>query len=230
MFNASSIGASTARPALRFPSLKRGHNARPAAAFGGGNGGGNGRGRGSGGGGYGKGRDSGEGGDDDARQRRFDPLARSFAVASATLAMSSAVSPSAHAGKSKPSDPPKGAQLDGLDMGDFAALFTTELGISGAVGVGVGILAKAAAKTALMVLASVYAFLRWLELNDIVDVKWENLRRLVGKTTKLADLNGDGKIDAKDLQLAKAKAVGFFGSAVPSASGLAAGIAVGLKL
>jgi hypothetical protein len=30
--------------------------------------------------------------------------------------------------------------------------------------------------------------------------------------------------------LAKAKAVGFFGSAVPSASGLAAGIAVGLKL
>ena len=75
-----------------------------------------------------------------------------------------------------------------------------------------------------------YAFLRWLELNDIVDVKWENLRRLVGKTTKLADLNGDGKIDAKDLTLAKAKAVGFFGSAVPSASGLAAGIAVGLKL
>ena len=81
-----------------------------------------------------------------------------------------------------------------------------------------------------VVLASVYAFLRWLELNDIVDVKWENLRRLVGKTTKLADLNGDGKIDAKDLKLAKAKAVGFFGSAVPSASGLCAGIAIGLKL
>ena len=145
--------------------------------------------------------------------------------------MSSAMSPSsAHAGKTAPAPVNKGAQLAGLDISDFAALFTAELGISGAVGVGVGIMAKAAAKTALMVLASVYAFLRWLELNDIVDVKWENLRLLVGKTTRLADLNGDGKVDAKDLKLAKAKAVGFFGSAVPSASGLCAGIAIGLKI
>ena len=215
------------RPALKLPGLERKRIARPACALGGGNGGGNNRGGGGGGGGDGDGKGSGDFGD---AENRFNPLARSFALASATLAISSAMSPSAHAGKSASKDAKKVAQLAGLDMGDFAALFTTELGISGAVGVGVGILAKAAAKTALMVLASVYAFLRWLELNDIVDVKWENLRRLVGKTTKLADLNGDGKIDAKDLTLAKAKAVGFFGSAVPSASGLCAGIAIGLKL
>jgi uncharacterized membrane protein (Fun14 family) len=228
MFNTSAIGASTARPALKLPGLERKRIARPASALGGGNGGGNNRGGGGGGGGGdGDGKGSGDFGD---AENRFNPLARSFALASATLAISSAMSPSAHAGKSASKDAKKVAQLAGLDMGDFAALFTTELGISGAVGVGVGILAKAAAKTALMVLASVYAFLRWLELNDIVDVKWENLRRLVGKTTKLADLNGDGKIDAKDLKLAKAKAVGFFGSAVPSASGLCAGIAIGLKL
>ena len=227
MFNTSAIGASTARPALKLPGLERKRIARPASALGGGNGGGNNRGGGGGGGGDGDGKGSGDFGD---AENRFNPLARSFALASATLAISSAMSPSAHAGKSASKDAKKVAQLAGLDMGDFAALFTTELGISGAVGVGVGILAKAAAKTALMVLASVYAFLRWLELNDIVDVKWENLRRLVGKTTKLADLNGDGKIDAKDLTLAKAKAVGFFGSAVPSASGLCAGIAIGLKL
>ena len=227
MFNTSAIGASTVRPALKLPGLERKRIARPACALGGGNGGWDNRGGGGGGGGDGDGKGSGDFGD---AENRFNPLARSFALASATLAISSTMSPSAHAGKSAPADAKKVAQLAGLDMGDFAALFTTELGISGAVGVGVGILAKAAAKTALMVLASVYAFLRWLELNDIVDVKWENLRRLVGKTTKLADLNGDGKIDAKDLKLAKAKAVGFFGSAVPSASGLAAGIAVGLKL
>ena len=227
MFNTSAIGASTVRPALKLPGLERKRIARPACALGGGNGGGNNRGGGGGGGGDGDGKGSGDFGD---AENRFNPLARSFALASATLAISSAMSPSAHAGKSASKDAKKVAQLAGLDMGDFAALFTTELGISGAVGVGVGILAKAAAKTALMVLASVYAFLRWLELNDIVDVKWENLRRLVGKTTKLADLNGDGKIDAKDLTLAKAKAVGFFGSAVPSASGLCAGIAIGLKL
>ena len=227
MFNTSAIGASTVRPALKLPGLERKRTARAACALGGGNGGGNNRGGGGGGGGDGDGKGSGDFGD---AENRFNPLARSFALASATLAISSAMSPSAHAGKSASKDAKKVAQLAGLDMGDFAALFTTELGISGAVGVGVGILAKAAAKTALMVLASVYAFLRWLELNDIVDVKWENLRRLVGKTTKLADLNGDGKIDAKDLTLAKAKAVGFFGSAVPSASGLCAGIAIGLKL
>ena len=228
MFNTSAIGASTARPALKLPGLERKRIARPACALGGGNGGRNNRGGGGGGGGGdGDGKVSGDFGD---AENRFNPLARSFALASATLAISSTMSPSAHAGKSAPADAKKVAQLAGLDMGDFAALFTTELGISGAVGVGVGIMAKVAAKTALMVLASVYAFLRWLELNDIVDVKWENLRRLVGKTTKLADLNGDGKIDAKDLKLAKAKAVGFFGSAVPSASGLCAGIAIGLKL
>ena len=228
MFNTSAIGASTVRPALKLPGLERKRIARPASALGGGNGGGNNRGGGGGGGGGdGDGKGSGDFGD---AENRFNPLARSFALASATLAISSTMSPSAHAGKSAPADAKKVAQLAGLDMGDFAALFTTELGVSGAVGVGVGIMAKVAAKTALMVLASVYAFLRWLELNDIVDVKWENLRRLVGKTTKLADLNGDGKIDAKDLKLAKAKAVGFFGSAVPSASGLCAGIAIGLKL
>ena len=228
MFNTSAIGASTARPALKLPGLERERIARPACALGGGNGGRNNRGGGGGGGGGdGDGNGSGDFGD---AENRFNPLARSFALASATLAISSTMSPSAHAGKSAPADAKKVAQLAGLDMGDFAALFTTELGVSGAVGVGVGIMAKVAAKTALMVLASVYAFLRWLELNDIVDVKWENLRRLVGKTTKLADLNGDGKIDAKDLTLAKAKAVGFFGSAVPSASGLCAGIAIGLKL
>ena len=94
-----------------------------------------------------------------------------------------------------------------MDAPDFAALFGKELGISGAVGVGVGLMAKAAAKTAFIMLASVYAFIRWLELNDIVDVKYKNLEKLVGKTVMIADLNNDGKIDAKDLELAKAKAV-----------------------
>ena len=69
-----------------------------------------------------------------------------------------------------------------------------------------------------------------LELNDIVDVKYKNIEKLVGKTVMIADLKNDGKIDAKDLELAKAKAVGFFGTALPSASGLAAGIMIGLKI
>ena len=81
-----------------------------------------------------------------------------------------------------------------------------------------------------MILASVYAFLKWLELNDIIDVKWKNLERLVGKTSRVLDVNNDGKIDEKDLFAAKAKAVGFLSSTVPSAAGLGAGIMLGLRI
>ena len=36
-------------------------------------------------------------------------------------------------------------------------------------------------------------------MNDIIDVKWKNLERLVGKTSKIVlDVNKDGKIDEKD--------------------------------
>ena len=225
MLNAFSISASaTARPALKLTSLKTSTRKvmSPMAAMGGSGSGGNNNNRGGGGGG-------GGGDDSNSEQpgRKFT-LSRA-ALAAGTLALST-MPTSANAGKPKIEDVKKGMQIAGLEAGDFAALFATELGISGAVGLGVGIMAKAAAKTALMVLAAIYAFIRWLELNDIVDVKWQNLSRLVGKTAMMADLNNDGKVDAKDLKLAKAKAVGFFGSAVPSASGLAAGIAIGLKL
>ena len=82
-----------------------------------------------------------------------------------------------------------------------------------------------------MVIASVYAFLRWLELNDIIDVKWKNLERLVGTTSRVVlDVNKYGKVDEKDIYAAKAKAVGFLSSAVPSAAGLSAGIMLGLRI
>jgi uncharacterized membrane protein (Fun14 family) len=208
---------------------------RPLAAFGDGNGSGNGRGfYGRGGGGGGSDDDSNAFGEDAGSNAPEFRFSKSFAaLAAATLAVCSEV-PAAHAGRAPPKaqteESKSGMQIGGLDVGGFAALFTTELGVSGAVGLGVGVMAKAAAKTALLVLTAVYALIRWLELNDFVEVKWDNLHKFVGKTTKLADLNNDGKVDVEDLQLAKAKALGFFGSFLPSASGLAAGIAVGLKL
>lgn len=71
---------------------------------------------------------------------------------------------------------------------------------------------------------------RRLELNDIVNVKYDNLSKLVGKTSKVVlDVNKDGKIDQKDFFAAKAKAVGFLSSALPSAGGLSAGIMLGIK-
>ena len=198
--------------------------APPAALPGGPNGPRGGFGGGFGGGSGGSGGDSGDSSNPNSPRR---PGA-GVAVTVAALALTHA--PAALAGKKNAEPTPSKTLIAGMDPADFALLFSKELGISGAVGVGIGIVAKLAAKTAFMVLASVVALLRWLELNDLVDVKWGNVNRLVGKTTMLADLNNDGKLDAKDLEIAKAKAVGFFGNALPSAGGLTAGIMLGLKL
>ena len=210
--------APRARRAPAPPAALPGGPNGPRGGFGGGFGGG------SGGGSGGSGGDSGDSSNSNSPRR---PGA-GVAVTVAALALTHA--PAALAGKKTAEPTPSKTLIAGMDPADFALLFSKELGISGAVGVGVGIVAKLAAKTAFMVLASVVALLRWLELNDLVDVKWGNVNRLVGKTTMLADLNNDGKLDAKDLEIAKAKAVGFFGNALPSAGGLTAGIMLGLKL
>ena len=228
MFTLASASAIVRAPVSARASKPR-RGPAPAPALGGG--GGNGNGRKGGGGGGGGGGDSGSGSDGFSFRGRGPRRVLGLGLAAAGLA-SSVAPDAALAGKAPTASDIKKQvlQIAGMDAPDFAALFSKELGISGAVGVGVGLMAKAAAKTAFIMLASVYAFIRWLELNDIVDVKYKNLEKLVGKTVMIADLNNDGKIDAKDLELAKAKAVGFFGTALPSASGLAAGIMIGLKI
>jgi uncharacterized membrane protein (Fun14 family) len=207
--------------------------APPATCFGNGGGGNfnnnNGSGGGSGGSG-GSGGGSGDDCDDDCPiDWRWNPRVNALAltVASATLTHApNAFAGSKKGGKNKPED-----LLDKIDFAELSKLFGTEFGISGVVGLGVGILGKTVAKFSIMVLASVYAFLRWLELNDIIDVKWKNLERLVGKTSRVVlDVNKDGKVDEKDIYAAKAKAVGFLSSAVPSAAGLSAGIMLGLRI
>ena len=63
-----------------------------------------------------------------------------------------------------------------------------------------------------------------------MEVRYDNLRKLVGKTSMVVmDVNKDGVVDEKDFFAAKAKAVGFLSSALPSAGGLSAGIMLGLK-
>ena len=124
----------------------------------------------------------------------------------------------------------KAGDLVSLGSVDFCSVFCQEFGVSGIVGVGVGCALKSALKVAAVSFASFFALLKWLEMNDLVDVKWKNVNKLVKKASLVADLNHDGKIDSKDLQHAKMKAVGFFESALPSAGGLLAGMSLGLKL
>lgn len=124
----------------------------------------------------------------------------------------------------------KAGDFVSLGVVDLSSILCQEFGVSGIVGVGVGCALKSAVKVAAVSFASFFALLKWLEMNDLVDVKWKNVNKLVKKASLVADLNHDGKIDSKDLQHAKMKAVGFFESALPSAGGLLAGMSLGLKL
>lgn len=141
----------------------------------------------------------------------------------------------AHEARAKTKNPPKSSinkagDLFQLDVKEFGKIFTQEFGVSTAVGVGVGYAIKSTVKVACLGVASFFALLRWLEMNDLIDVKWKNVEKFVQKGSLVADLNKDGKVDLNDVQYAKVKAVGFFETALPSAGGLMSGIALGLKL
>ena len=135
-----------------------------SAVGGGGGGKSSGHGKGGGNGGNNDGDDGKKEGDDDG-SRRTPPITKflltTFAASYAPHALAGKKSA---AGERKLGDFTDEANkfIAGLDFTEFAELFTKEFGISVAVGVGVGVAAKLAAKTALMLLASVYALLRWL--------------------------------------------------------------------
>ena len=182
---------------------------------------------GSGGGGLGGGRGGGGGGDgrgdrgDDWQRPRRGRVARLLAAAAA---FELARPKSAHA---------KGKQADlqpRLDALDFTALFSQEFGISGVVGVGAGLIFRALGLNIAIAAASFFAALRWLELNDLVDVKWKNVHAFAQRNSKFLDINGDGRVDQHDFFALKAKIVNFYTAAVPSAAGFAAGFTLGIRL
>lgn len=148
----------------------------------------------------------------------------------ACLSLACALAASATVGAAPARAKGKASAEPRLDALDFTALFSRELGISGVVGVGVGVAVKALGSKVLVGLASAVAALRWLELNDIVDVKWDHVHALTRRTAQQhLDVNRDGKIDEHDLFALKAKVVNFYTSAVPSATGFSAGFALGLR-
>lgn len=169
MFDAGILTANVhTRPSLsvvsRKPTARKTRNPVTKSAVGGGNDGniggtfgGNGKGGGNGGNG-GNGGD--DGGEESFGKNSGDRFRRPLHVLLTTFAASYA--PHALAGK-KPESKLEEANafIAGLDFTEFAEIFGKEFGISTAVGVGVGIVAKLAAKTALVMLASVYALLRW---------------------------------------------------------------------
>ncbi len=85
---------------------------------------------------------------------------------------------------------------------------------------------KVATKAVLLLGVGFCAGLYWLQLNGIVTVREDRARKYAKQQLKLLDINPD---DANGLKKLKGKAVGALAQIVPSAGGLCAGVAVGLK-
>lgn len=178
-------------------------------------------------GGSGRGKGGGGGRGDDGRDGRGRSWGKGSGVACALAAIVTLGCDAARAAAKQPAG--KGAEETTLDALDFGALFSRQLGISGVVGLGAGMAVKTLGSKILITLASFVALLRWLELNDLVEVKWANVHALSKRTSLvLLDVNNDGKVDEHDFFAIKAKAINFYTAAVPSVAGFTAGFAAGL--
>ena len=183
---------------------------------------------GGGGGGRGGARDDDDGGDDE----RFDDGGRHRTIvtcAALAFAMTFAHAGDAYAKQSK-GEATTTTTTRRVDEMEFATIVAREFGISGIVGLGAGLAVRALAMNACVVFASVVAFLRWLEMNDVVDVKWQKARELARRGANVFDVNRDGVVDGRDANALKEKVVNFYSACVPSAAGVGAGFLFGLRL
>ena len=83
----------------------------------------------------------------------------------------------------------------------------------------------------LVSLAASFAMLKWLELNALIVVNWDNVYTFVKKQGAILDQNlgGTGTFDARDAMAIKSRFEGFMAQTAPSAGGFAAGFAAGLR-
>ena len=107
--------------------------------------------------------------------------------------------------------------------------FVKECGLSGVVGLAAGMALKSALSLLAVGVAGVFAVGLWLELNGLITIHRDRFGPWLANQTKILDLNNDGVFDAKDVKIAKAKAMGFITQSLPSAGGFATGFMTGLR-
>ena len=68
--------------------------------------------------------------------------------------------------------------------------------------------------------------LQTLAQNGLITVHWDEFEQ---KLAKLADINGDGKLDQKDLDATSDKLTAYLSAGLPSAGSFSVGMLAGLR-
>ena len=111
-------------------------------------------------------------------------------------------------------------------MVDMSALQVQVLGVSGLTGYTAGFALKRAFKVFIFTTGCMFMGLQTLAQNGLVTVHWEEIEH---RLLLLADYNGDGKVDEKDMQLASDKLQAYLSAGLPSAGSFGVGMMAGLR-
>jgi uncharacterized membrane protein (Fun14 family) len=111
-------------------------------------------------------------------------------------------------------------------MVDLSPLQLQVLGVSGLTGYTAGFALKRAFRVFVFTSGCIFMGLQTLAQNGLVTVHWEEIER---QLILLADVNGDGKVDQKDMQQASDKLQAYLSAGLPSAGSFGVGMLAGLR-
>ena len=117
-----------------------------------------------------------------------------------------------------------------LDPSALASYVAQECGLSGVAGVAAGVLVKIAARLVLVAAAGAGACLYIAERHGLVTVHSDAISRAAKGAVGLADVDGNGVVDVRDLDAARRRLEAKAGGVLPSAAGFSAGLMLGLRL
>lgn len=111
-------------------------------------------------------------------------------------------------------------------MVDMSPLQFQVLGVSGLTGYTAGFALKRAFRVFVFTSGCIFMGLQTLAQNGLVTVHWEEIER---RLMLLADVNGDGRVDEKDMQVANDKLQAYLSAGLPSAGSFGVGMLAGLR-
>ena len=97
-------------------------------------------------------------------------------------------------------------------------------------GIAAGVLLKTAVKLLLITAAGAGALLYLAERHGLVTVHSAAISRAAKSVLGLADVDGNGVVDMRDLDVARKQLEAKAGGILPSAAGFSAGLVLGMKL
>ena len=111
-------------------------------------------------------------------------------------------------------------------MVDLSPLQLQVLGVSGLTGYTAGFALKRAFRVFVFTSGCIFMGLQTLVQNGLITVHWEEIER---RLALLADLNGDGKVDEKDVKSGYDRMVAYLSAGAPSVGGFGTGFFLGLR-